>query len=28
VSVLIQEYLVQHDEPEPLPEAAPVTAVR
>jgi predicted PurR-regulated permease PerM len=28
VTVLIQEYLVQHDEPEPVPEAAPVTAVR
>jgi predicted PurR-regulated permease PerM len=28
VSVLIQEYLVQHDEPEPIPEAAPVTALR
>jgi predicted PurR-regulated permease PerM len=27
VSVLIQEYLVQHDEPEPVPEAAHVTAV-
>jgi predicted PurR-regulated permease PerM len=28
VSVLIQEYLVQHDDPEPVPEAAPVEVVR
>jgi predicted PurR-regulated permease PerM len=28
VSVLIQEYLVQHDDPEPVPEAVPVKVVR
>jgi predicted PurR-regulated permease PerM len=28
VSVLIQEYLVQHDEQVPLPEAVPVKAAR